>query len=111
MDFRNTKPLVCLVLGLFVLSCASSSDDGVNPMASYYFESQGLAQTSIDSTLNFVHKYNDYVFNCPGSQSDAHYHPTMSNICAALDSFGCKLVGWNSNVTITINENSLASSR
>jgi hypothetical protein len=30
--------------------------------------------------------------------------PTMSNLCTALDSFGYKLVAWNLNVTITVND-------
>lgn len=97
------RTLVYLLFGAFVMSCASMTDDGANPMESYYLESRGLSQSSIDSTLNFVHKYNRYVFNTPGSRNDVHYHPTMSNICAALDTFGYKLVGWNLDVTITVN--------
>ncbi len=97
------RPLVSLIFGLLILSCSSSTEE-INPMESYYIESQGLVRTTIDSTLNFAHKYNHYVFNTPGALSDVHYQPTMSNLCTALDSFGYKLVAWNLNVTITVND-------
>lgn len=93
------RPLVCLMLGLFVLSCSSSSEE-FNPMEAYYNESLGLASTSLDSTMNFAHKYNKYVFNTQGAQSDVHYQPTMSNMCNAFQKFGYKLVGWNLDITL-----------
>ena len=95
------RPLVSLILGLFVLSCASISDD-INPMESYYIESKGLANTTIDSTLNFAYKYNYYVFHTPGAQDDVYYQPTLSNLCAALDTFGYALIAWNLNATIAV---------
>ena len=93
------RPLVSLVLGLFVLSCTRTTEE-INPMESYYIESQGLASTTFDSTLNFAHKYNKYVFNTQGAQSDVHYQPTMSNMCNAFQKFGYKLVGWNLDITL-----------
>ena len=60
------RPLVSLIFGLLILSCSSSTEE-INPMESYYIESQGLVRTTIDSTLNFAHKYNHYVFNTPGA--------------------------------------------
>jgi len=93
------KPLVSLMLGLFVLSCSSSTEE-FNPMEAYYNESLGLASTSMDSTMNFAHKYNKYVFNTQGAQSDVHYQPTMSNMCNAFQKFGYKLVGWNLDITL-----------
>ena len=75
------------MLGLLVLSCSSSSEE-FNPMEAYYNESLGLASTSLDSTMNFAHKYNKYVFNTQGAQSDVHYQPTMSNMCIAFKKFG-----------------------
>ena len=87
------------MLGLFVLSCTNSTDE-FNPMEAYYNESLGLASTTFDSTMNFAHKYNKYVFNTQGAQSDVHYQPTMSNMCNAFQKFGYKLVGWNLDITL-----------
>ena len=74
-------------------------------MESYYIESMGLAQTTLDSTKNFAHKYNKYVFKTPGAQNDVYYLPTMSNLRNAFETFGYKLIGWDSDNTITIEEN------
>ena len=93
------RPLVSLMLGLFVLSCTNSTEE-FNPMEAYYNESLGLASTTFDSTMNFAHKYNKYVFNTQGAQSDVHYQPTMSNMCNAFQKFGYKLVGWNLDITL-----------
>ena len=93
------RPLVSLVLGLFVLSCTNSTEE-FNPMEAYYNESLGLASTTFDSTMNFAHKYNKYVFNTQGAQSDIHYQPKMSNLCNAFKTFGYKLVGWNLDITL-----------
>ena len=73
------RPLVSLMFGLFVLSCSSSTDE-TNQMESYYIESMGLPQTTLDSTKTFAHKYNKYVFKTPGAQNDVYYLPTMSNL-------------------------------
>lgn len=95
------RPLVSFMFGLIVLGCASSNED-INPMESYYIESQNLVNTTIDSTKNFAYKYNSYVFSTPGAQDDVHYQPTLSNICAALDTFGYLLIAWNLNATIIV---------
>lgn len=73
-------------------------------MESYYIESMGLPQTTLDSTKTFAHKYNKYVFKTPGAQNDVYYLPTMSNLRNAYETFGYKLVVWNLNVTITVND-------
>ena len=98
------RPLVSLMFGLFVLSCSSSTEE-TNQMESYYIESMGLPQTTLDSTKNFAHKYNKYVFKTPGAQKDVYYQPTMSNLRNAFETFGYKLIGWESDITITIEEN------
>jgi hypothetical protein len=103
-NFSCGRPLVSLMFGLFVLSCSSSTEE-TNPMEYYYMESLGLAQTTLDSTKTFAHKYNKYVFKTPGALNDNYYKPTMSNLYAAFESFGFKLVGWDSDNTITIEEN------
>ncbi len=51
VDFLCGRPLISILFTLFVLSCASSSDDDVNPMESYYIESQGLAICSRVRTI------------------------------------------------------------
>lgn len=96
------RPLVGLFFAGLIFSCASSTDDGINPMETYYIESQGLVNTTLDSTENFAYKYNKYVFGTPGAQDDKLYKPTMKNLCTALDSFGSELLGWGLNVVITI---------
>ena len=96
------RPLVGLFFAGLIFSCASSTDDGINPMETYYIESQGLVNTTLDSTENFAYKYNKYVFNTKGAQDDKFYKPTMKNLCTALDSFGSELLGWGLNVVITI---------
>lgn len=102
-NFSCGRPLVSLMFGLLILSCSSSSEE-TNQMESYYIESLGLAQTTLDSTKNFAHKYNKYVFKTPGAQNDVYYLPTMSNLRNAFETFGYKLVVWNLNVTITVND-------
>ena len=96
------RPLVGFILAAFVLSCASGNDDGINPMETYYIESQGLVNTTLDSTENFAFKYNKYVFNTKGALDDKLYKPTMKNLNAALDTFGAAIVSWGLGIVITI---------
>ena len=89
------RPLVGLLLGGLMFSFASCHKEAAKidytaRMNEFYLESRGLIETSADSTANFTKKFCHFVINHEGSETNEFYQPTVHNISAACDKFGCE---------------------
>ena len=85
-----------------VISSCSKEVITTSRMESFYSESQGLPQCTIDSIKTFTSKFSSYVGSYPESRQDELFEPTVDNIRNACALHGYKLV--EVNVGITIND-------